>query len=207
MTFFLWFFSTFVEIIFSFVMTEFLIAACCFCRDIKLLCHNIVLLSSTVESKLYVTTDFENVATCFLPWSLSLAELFVATLKSLSQPTGLDLSHCSSIFCRHTIFFYRSRYLSLYSSLCRDINLIIEKKNSTAICLIIVATEQNNIATSFFKNFSINVVTQKSIVATKFCLLITIMSQHSFLCHNIYHSIPLILCRDKVVKCRNILHF
>ena len=48
-----------------FVTIEFLIATCCCCRDIKLLCRDIVLLSCTVESELYVATDFENVATDF----------------------------------------------------------------------------------------------------------------------------------------------
>ena len=65
-TFFLRFFSTFVETIFSFVVTEFLIVSGC-CHDIKILCHDIVFLSSTTESELYVATDIENVATYFLP--------------------------------------------------------------------------------------------------------------------------------------------
>ena len=59
-TFFLWIFSTFVETIFSFFMIEFLIVACyCYC--------DIVLLSCTAESELYVVKDLENVATYFLP--------------------------------------------------------------------------------------------------------------------------------------------
>ena len=134
-TFFLWFFSTFVTTIFYFVATKFLTTACCCYCDIKLLCRYIVLLSRTVESKLYVTTefgnvvtDFENVSTHFLHLSLLLAELFVATLKSLSQPNYLDLSHCFSNFCRGIIFFCHDRYFSLYSSLCRDLNLIVKTK-------------------------------------------------------------------------------
>ena len=58
-TFFLWLFLTFVVKIFSFVMTEFLIVTCC-------CCHDIVLLSCTAESELYVTIDFENVVKHFL---------------------------------------------------------------------------------------------------------------------------------------------
>ena len=65
-TLFLWFFSTFVTIIFSFFTTEFLIVVCC-CRDKYFLCCDIVLLSFTAESELYVATDLENVATYFLP--------------------------------------------------------------------------------------------------------------------------------------------
>ena len=83
--FYLWFFLTFVTIIFSFVVTEFLTVACCCCRDRYFLCRDIVLLSCTAESELYVATDLENVATYFLHCSLSLAELFVVILKSLSQ--------------------------------------------------------------------------------------------------------------------------
>ena len=68
-----------------------------FCRDrvshscILLLSREIFtmsqrsLLDYTTESELYVAIDLENVATYFLPLSLSLAELFVTTLKSLSQ--------------------------------------------------------------------------------------------------------------------------
>ena len=59
-TLFLWLFSTFVA-------TKFLTIACCCCRDIKILCRNIFLLYCIAESELYVTTDFENVATYFLP--------------------------------------------------------------------------------------------------------------------------------------------
>ena len=121
MTFFLWLFSTFIT-------TEFLIAACYCCRNIKLLCHVIILLSCTVESKLYVMIDFENVATYFLPLSLSPAELFVTTLKSLSRLNCLDLSHCSSNFYRDIIFFCCDKYFSLCSSLCHNINLNVETK-------------------------------------------------------------------------------
>ena len=70
--------------IFSFIVTKFLIFACCCCHDIYFLCRDIVLLSCAAEAKLYVETDLENVVTYFLPLSLSLAELFVVTLKSLS---------------------------------------------------------------------------------------------------------------------------
>ena len=82
---FLWFFSAFVVTIFSFVVTEFLTVAYCCCHERYLLCRNIVFLTYTTESELYVAIDLENVATYFLPLSLSLAELFVATLKSLSR--------------------------------------------------------------------------------------------------------------------------
>ena len=58
---FLCFVSTFVVIIFSFVITKFLRIACCCYLDIKLLCRNIFLLSCTAKSELYVATDFENV--------------------------------------------------------------------------------------------------------------------------------------------------
>ena len=99
-------------IIFSFVAIEFLIASCCCYRDIKLLCRDIVLLSYTAESELHVATNFKNVVTYFLPCSLSLAELFVATLKSLSPPNCLDLSHCSSIFFATDIFPFASLYIA-----------------------------------------------------------------------------------------------
>ena len=49
----------------------------------------------------------------------------------------------------------------------------------------------------------INVATEFSFVTTKFCLLISFMSQHSFFSHNISQSISLILCGDRVVRCRN----
>ena len=52
---------------------------------------------------------------------LLLAKLFVATLKYLSRPYCLDLSHCFSNFCH-------DRYFFLCGSLCRDINLIVETK-------------------------------------------------------------------------------
>ena len=56
--FFLWFFSTFVAIILSFVVTEFLIVACCCCYERYFLCRNIILLSSTAKSELYVVIYF-----------------------------------------------------------------------------------------------------------------------------------------------------
>ena len=45
----------------------------------------------------------------------------------------------------------------------------------------------------------INVATELSFVTTKFCLLISFMSQHSLLCRNISQSISHVLCRDRVM--------
>ena len=77
------FFFTFVAIRFSFVVTKFLKVACCCCRDKHFLCRDIVLLSCTARTELCVATNSEDDATYFLISSLSLAEQFVATLKSL----------------------------------------------------------------------------------------------------------------------------
>ena len=55
----LWFFSTSIMTIISFVSTKFLIVAWIYCRDR-------VLLAYTTETELCVVTDSENVATYFL---------------------------------------------------------------------------------------------------------------------------------------------
>ena len=57
-TFFLWFFSTFFVTIISYVAIEFLSVVCGCCRDIKLLCHDILLLPYNAKSELYVATYF-----------------------------------------------------------------------------------------------------------------------------------------------------
>ena len=136
----MWFFSISVAIIIYFVATEFLTAAWVCCHDGLFLCHDIVLLSSTTETKLCVMTDSEDVATHFLLLSLSLARLFVTTLKSLSRQTCLGRFHFSSIFCRDIVFFVHEKNFLLYNVYCRDINSIIETKLYFH-CLIIVATK------------------------------------------------------------------
>ena len=78
-------------------------------------CHDRFLFPYTIETELCVTTDTKDVATYFLPLPLSLAELSIATLKSLSLQTCLGLSYCSSIFCHDKNF-------SLCIFYCRDIN-------------------------------------------------------------------------------------
>ena len=78
--------STFVTIELSFIATKLLTS--------HILCYrDIVLLSCTAETELCVATDSDDVVTYFLIRSLLLAELFVATLKSLSRQTFLGLSH------------------------------------------------------------------------------------------------------------------
>ena len=187
------------------VVTIFCYVLFILCRDIKFLCRNKYF---CIQLFNFVATYFATLQHSFCGYSQSLllAELFVATLKSLSRQTCLNLSHCSSVFYRDIILLCCDRNLLLCSFLCCDINLIVETK---LYCHLFdhYRDRANNIATFFFNNFSIIVATQKSIVTTKFCLLIAILLQHSFLCHNIYHSIFLILCRDKVVKCRDRAHF
>ena len=109
------------------------------------------------------------------------------------------MSRHSCVLSRHS-FFPLHLFMSRHRFDCRDTSLL-------PFAWINVATEQRNVLTFFFREFLDNVATKRSIVATKFCLPIFIMSQHSFLCFKIYHSIPLILCRDKVVKCRDKLYF
>ena len=54
--------STFVAIIFLFIMTEFVKVACCYFHDRLFLCRDIVLLSFIAETKLSVMTNSEYVA-------------------------------------------------------------------------------------------------------------------------------------------------
>ena len=78
-------------------------------------CRNRVWLPYIAETKFCVATNTEVVATYFLLLPLSLAELSITTLKSLSRQTCLGLSHYSSIFCR-------DKNLSFCIFYCRNIN-------------------------------------------------------------------------------------
>ena len=127
--------------------------------------------------------------------------------KKISQLTCLDLSHYSAIFCRDIVFFFHNKDLLPSSVLYVATELLMLRKSSTAICFDQCPDRVRNVATFFFKNFSSNVATYKSFVATKFCLMISFMSQHSLLYRNIYQSISLILCRNRVVRCRENIHF
>ena len=126
-TFILKFFSSFVATIDFFIATYFTSTLCCVCRNMKLLCHEKVVLLSIAYSN------------------------FVS---------------------RQSFLLLRQSFFSTFSFLCRD---RVEKccdKVPLPFALI-------------------NVATELSFIATKFCLLISFMSQHSLLNLSQHFSINL----------------
>ena len=112
-------------------------------------------------------------------YSLSLAELFVATLNPLSRQTFLGSSQLSSIFYHDKKLLCRDRNLLLSNFYCRDIIFLCRDRGS---CLKFVILSQH-----FFVIFSISVMTIFVFVATKFT------SASCCVCHNIK-----LLCHNKV---------
>ena len=202
-------------IIISFIATEFLTFAWVYCRDRIFLCRDIVLLSCIAGTKLRVATDSEDVVTYFLLLSLSLAGLFVATLKSLSRQTCLSLFHFSSIFYRSIVFFCRDRNFLLYSVYYCDINFIIETKLYFH-CLIIIAIEISAFSSSlcydrlfyvtafilqFFSSFVeiIDFFVETYFTSTLCC----VFREIKLVCRGSFFAIFSSLCCDRVEKCHD----
>ena len=104
---------------------------------------------------------------------------------------------------RHSCLLSQQRFFVIFKLFMLRKSCETSQQSSTAIYLDQCRDRVRNVATFFFKNFSSNFATYKSLFATKFYLLTSFMSQHSLLCHNIYQSICLILCHDRVVRCRD----
>ena len=123
MTFFLWFFSTFVATIISHVVTEFLSTVCCCYRGIKLLYRDILLLPCNANS------DFMSQHTLKMSQHISFLDLchllnyLSQHKKPLSRPTCLDLSHCSTIFCHDIVFVCHDILLQELLNQYRDIKI------------------------------------------------------------------------------------
>ena len=111
--------------------------------------------------------------------SMSLVELFVATLNPLSRPTCLGSSHLSSIFCRDRKLLYRNRNLLLINFYCRDRDFFLQ--------FFILSQHEFLLRNILFVIFPTSIVTLFVFVPTKFI---------SALCC-VYRDIKL-LCYDKV---------
>ena len=83
----------------------------------------------------------------------------------------------------------------------------MSQQSSTTICSNPCRDRVKECRDIFSSRTSPAMSRHKNPLSRQSCLLIFIMLQLSLLCRNIYQSIPLILCRDRVVKCRDNLHF
>ena len=119
-------------------------------------------------------------------YSLSIAELFVATLNPLSRQTCLGSSHFFSIFCHDIKLLCRDRNILLSNFYCRDIIFLCRDRD---FCLKFFILSQHEFLCRniLFVIFSTSVATIFVFVATKFT------STSSFLYRN-----REILCCDKV---------
>ena len=148
-----------------------------------------------------------------LLYSLSLAELFVATLNPWSRPTCLGSSHLSSIFyrdrnlllhnfyCYDRDFYLRFFILSQHEFLCRNILFVIFP-TSVATIFVFVATKfiSSSCCVCRGKVFLSPILSLNVALRHKICLGLDIR-------WNVYRNIE-ILCRDNfVMLCLIVLLF